>query len=92
MKKSYVKPSLFMESFEMAEHIARCGINHSGAENNEWGFKAYFHENDCHATIFEGAATIFASMAACGMEIDDSSFLGGCYHGNESDDQTVFGS
>ena len=35
MKKSYEKPKVYMERFELAEHIAQCGITVSFNPNGE---------------------------------------------------------
>lgn len=92
MKKAYVKPGLFMESFEMAEHIAKCGINSSS--DNEFGFVANFYADECNATINYpglGEMNIFADSAKC-VITDIGGFEQLCYQGTEGDNVTIFGS
>lgn len=94
--KKYVKPAIFMESFEMTEHIAQCGINHS--DDNSWGFKAGFYADACSFSLGD-YATLFVS-AACekdGVLVDPEDpqlgDMGLCYQGvTSTSSNTIFGS
>lgn len=89
--KKYVKPALFMESFEMTEHIAQCGINHS---NNDWDFQVNNHyAESCSFSIEGGDMTFFVSDACAndGILVDKDFKLDGlCYEGNHAADTTIF--
>lgn len=55
MKKTYTKPALFAESFELAEHIAACsGFNpdHRPTTGNHWSPATCAFELDTGWTLF----------------------------------------
>lgn len=82
MKKSYEKPGIFMESFEMVEHIARCDVNHD--EDGGFAFKAEFYKGACKASIFEGGVTMFVGEKCIGTDlpdVDEAIVSEMCYNG-----------
>lgn len=95
MKKAYKKPGLFLESFEMAEHIATCGINHTG-DNKDFKFKAKFYADTCDAVLdFPGFSPMNIFMTAKCTDYVDESFLDGlgiCYQGQQENSMQIFGS
>lgn len=62
MKKVYEKPQVYMERFELAEHIAACGLQLNSADPNDCtvikdrgnvGALGLFHAAICEFEIFE---------------------------------------
>lgn len=68
MKKTYTKPALYAESFEMAEHIAACsGFTGNRPANNHW------NASTC-AFMTENSVTYFMeSTGGCLLIADDPS-------------------
>ena len=59
MKKEYVKPSLFAESFSMLEHIANCTIG----DGYEATLRSGSGENPCSYT--DNGITLYLSEVTC---------------------------
>lgn len=94
MKKAYVKPGLFMESFEMAEHIAKCALNNKGF-TDEFGSegKTNFYANACNF-IYNGFSFFSGTIENCQANWNENEDeFGICYQGVQfSSDNTIFGS
>lgn len=80
MKKVYKKPSMYIESFELTEHIAACG---AGTNGNEAG-KPNHRENACSFEL--GGMDLFDSslVSKCIVDYDEDKFNDifedtGCY-------------
>ncbi|MBQ9045718.1 MAG: hypothetical protein IJ112_07240 [Oscillospiraceae bacterium] len=72
MKKVYVKPELYAETFALASHIAACGASpgsYTNADRNYCGF--YF-----------GTQRVFnAGVMDCDLPIDAEDYGADCYNG-----------
>ena len=87
MKKTYSKPALYAESFELAEHIAACsGFNpaHRPATGNHWNSATCVFELDTGFTIFN-------DPNICEIT-DPNSVTINCYNGPGVGIGTPFGS
>lgn len=63
MKKTYSKPALFAESFELSEHIALCsGFSGDHSTINHWG------NSTCHFITPEGLYLFYSSVSTCSDE------------------------
>lgn len=87
MKKTYSKPALYAESFELAEHIAACsGFNpdHRPTVGNHWSSSTCVFELD-------SGWTLFSETIACQIT-DTNDVIIRCYNTPESGIGTPFGS
>ena len=78
MKKVYEKPQVYMERFELAEHIAACGLQLNGADLN-------------NCTVIKdqgnvGALDLFQSKPACAF-FDFEQY---CYSGGPGEMYAIF--
>lgn len=72
MKKTYSKPELYAERFELAAHIAACSADTGGAT----------HTDAMHCAYMLGTQYIFNSgVMACDLPIDSSEYGPDCYNG-----------
>ena len=90
MKETYVKPSIFFESFSLTQTIARnCGDNHQGT----LGQSTHYNETDCMWDL--GGFTIFFIANGCddGPEDEDEEYEieGVCYN-NPDGGKEIFSS
>ncbi len=68
MKKSYVKPQVYFENFQLSANIAgNCGT-------------AVHHSEEC--TLIEGVGTLFA--ATCDFTVGDDGNSQFCHHGPDA--------
>ena len=86
MKKKYVKPELFYESFEMSQQIAACDFDSKNTLNDD--------ANDCK---FWGNNKDFEPMVVflsnCGQDgTVDVTGYGYCYHNSTSTEFGIFNS
>lgn len=83
MKKSYVKPELFYESFVLSQSIAACGID-----------VHYKNENECQPTLDEKfwhiSSTVFEDSAKCSTIA--SGIEGYCYTSGTTEAGRLFNS
>ena len=78
MKKVYEKPQVYMERFELAEHIAACGLQLNGADLN-------------NCTVIKdrgnvGALDLFQSEPTCAF-FDFEQY---CYSGGPGEMYAIF--
>lgn len=84
MKKSYVKPELFYESFVLSQHIAACGIDVNQGNTNE-----------CTPTLdpdfwFDNSTVFNNSRNDCSMDISAIEVY--CYTAGTSEAGRLFNS
>lgn len=85
MKKSYVKPQVYFEDFQLSASIAAgCG---SGLNRTDANFGS---ANSCSYDL-EGFGNIFLSRSTCETVPPDESLEMACYH-NPDDVQRLFSS
>lgn len=79
MKKTYVKPEVYFESFELSANIAAGCV-----------FKTNHDQNTCAYKTATGR-TIFLEKAICEVPTQDGSYNSMCYH-HPTDDARLFSS
>lgn len=87
MKKTYSKPALYAESFELAEHIAACSgfnPNHRPTTSNHWSSATCVFELDTGWTLFNDSSI-------CQIT-DTNSVIINCYNTVSEGAGTPFGS
>ena len=81
MKKSYVKPQVFFESFQLSANIAGdCGAN---------GIVKTFAKNAC-GVVFGNSAVFVSTVAGCTIHIDtpeEEKEYNYCYHVPNANDK-----
>lgn len=78
--KKYVKPELFYERYELAQHIADCQWEMTQADKENC-----VAEPDSNMT---GMPTLFTEEPRCG--VDDEGWENYCYHTGKDGDLKVF--
>ena len=85
MKRTYTKPELFCEEYELSVSIAANCVNILN--------KDFAHYNDPNTCAYQvGRMTYFANSDVCRTVIDEGGTINGdliCYQ-NPAEDQTVF--
>lgn len=79
MKKKYVAPTVCVEYFELAEHIASCGT--TVADGNSFGKPTHQDGNSCVFVSNGGVVTMFLDgNKDCTMKTDPDNMIVGCYN------------
>lgn len=79
MKKKYIAPRVSVEYFELAEHIASCGV--TVADGNAFGNPTHQDGNSCEFVTNGGAATMFLDgNSKCTIKTDPDNMIVGCYN------------
>lgn len=80
MKKKYIAPTVCVERFELAEHIASCGDTNV-TDGNNFGTPTHYDGNSCVFVSNGGEATMFlGDNDSCIMKIDPDDTYIGCYN------------
>lgn len=86
MKKTYQKPIVVVENFELTEHIASCGSTTVGS-GNAFGKPNHYGGTNCEFKISDsgGIALFLESNNECTMEVqvdEEGNLVGwaGCYN------------
>lgn len=88
MKQTYVKPSIVVERFSLAQSIA----SGCDARNEDWGHCNHWSKNTCGWQLPDGYTVIWASNPPCNdLYGPDEPFQGICYN-NPEGGMTIFGS
>ena len=88
MKETYVKPTIYVESFALAQSIARgCGDVHSGTV----GQSTHKDEYSC-AWDLNGMLLFLESNSACDFPMDEGVEIDGICYNNPDGGRTVFAS
>lgn len=86
MKKKYVKPSIMMEKFNLAQHVAGCGASD---KTNQFGEPNIWSKATCSWTVPSGVVVFTNKDAGCKFLTEE--FEGVCYNA-PTPANSVFGS
>lgn len=91
MKKEYIKPSLNIERFTLAQNIAEsCGVYQTSGGVH--GKPALADKSVCGWDI-GGGKSIFVSASVCtGMQVDDAASIEGVCYNNPDGNHGIFSS
>ena len=78
MKKAYTAPRVYLEHFELTEHIAACGDT-SKNEGNELGWPTHYDAESCQFKLTNGK-TMFITEVNCDIPTDPTKLEGACYN------------
>ena len=88
MKKTYSKPELYIESFQLTQSIAeRCGAVDAG---DEFGKPQHLSKTSCGWLMPEFGFAVFIAQPICEVPMDEGDFGGICY--NNPDGHGIFAS